>query len=458
MSATSTVAPVAVAEPAIRKTTAPVRSLSAFRKVWPRLLAGLRTVAGWLPLTWLGLLTSVLLVWLLRSYGIARKDMILLALSLGGLALVGCSVLFVVATALWLRLSKRGLRQPKLTLEAGSPCRTGYLLGRITWNPLVNVRLDWESPRGAGVRLVATWEGRAEEVTPAGRGLTGVVVRRFTVTDVLGLARLSFRRREMREVEIRPACGRMPALPLLPQTVAGDDFEDPEGRPVGDLNEMRQYAPGDPLRLVLWKVYARTGELLVRAPERSAARSERTLAYLVAAEADEPAAGIARTTLETGLLGEDFVFAAGDGPLARTAAEAIEQIVRSASARDSAAVGLGSLLEQGSHEGLRACLLFVPGQPGRWLDTVADILASHPGPFRVLIGVDGIAPRRAGGRWRRLLLREAPAAGARADDVWRVYETLAKLAAEVCVLDRLSGEAIQPAALAAAAGARPARA
>ncbi|MBI1917080.1 MAG: hypothetical protein HYS12_20430 [Planctomycetes bacterium] len=183
-----------------------------------------------MPLTPLGLLTVVLLVWMMRTFGIARKDMVLLAVALGGLALVGGSVLFVAATGLWLRFARGPRGQEWLSLEAGSPCRTGYLLGRITWNPLVNVGLTWETPPGLSVRLVATWEGLAEEITPSERALCGDVVRRFTLTDILGLARLSFRRREAREVEIRPACGRVPALPLLPQTVAGDDREDPERR------------------------------------------------------------------------------------------------------------------------------------------------------------------------------------------------------------------------------------
>ena len=50
---------------------------------------------------------------------------------------------------------------------------------------------------------------------------------------------------------------------------SGDAVSHPAGRQEGELIEMRRYGPGDPLRHVLWKTYARTRRLLVRMHERA---------------------------------------------------------------------------------------------------------------------------------------------------------------------------------------------
>src|SRR5262249_27748597 len=136
------------------------------------------------------------------------------------------------------------------------------------------------------------------------------VVRRFLVSDVFGLGRFTVRRRSAQKIHVRPATGGVNGLELLPQYDRGDLTAHPEGTPEGDLVEMRGYGAGDPLKRVLWKVYARTGRLLVRMPERAVSPCERTLAYLVASLADEPSAGLARAVLESGALGADFLFAA----------------------------------------------------------------------------------------------------------------------------------------------------
>src|SRR5207302_1043248 len=102
------------------------------------------------------------------------------------------------------------------------------------------------------------------------------------------------------------------------------EMEHPRGKPDGELIEMRSYAPGDPMRMILWKVYARTGQLLVREPERAVARCQKSLVYFVAGSGDSASAGVARTALETGLFGPDFVFGAdGRGAPATIPADAI---------------------------------------------------------------------------------------------------------------------------------------
>ena len=403
-----------------------------------------RTVAGWVPLTLLGAVAVPVLVFVYWILGLDRNDMVVQALAEGGLAVVAGAALLVVGVGLWLRFRRQGPAAP-LAFEADNPFRTGYCLGRIGWLPLVRIEIAWESPRGVAVRCLTGGRGAVEEATASERGLREEVVRRVRVSDVFGLARVTFRRRLAQQVRVAPHCGKVRALSLFPQHAAGDELAHPEGRAEGDLLEMRRYGPGDPLKHVLWKIYARTGRLLVRTPERAVAPCDRTMAYLIAADGDEPAAGVARAVLENGLFGPDFLFGAdGEGESVRTVPEAVEQILRSAEAHGEGAVGLEKFLDHGETLDFRACLLFAPCRPGPWLERVARLMAGRRGPFRVVIGGDGVRPagRR---RWLTQLLFQAAAdAAARTADVRSICQRLQRLGADVCVIDRPLGRIIPP--------------
>jgi hypothetical protein len=405
-------------------------------------LRGARQVLDYVPVTLLGLLTLPLLLGLLFAYGLGRQDHVLLGVSVCGLALVGLALLAVGLTSLCLWASAGRREQPPLELEAGVPVRTGSRVRLAGWLPLVKVEWTWEEPAGAAVRVVPEGASLAEEVTAEQRGVHAAVVRRFTVSDVFGLARWSFRRRSRQPVKIAPSRGQVEVLSILPQHESGDALAHPEGKPEGDRLELRNYAPGDPLKHVLWKTYARTGRLLVRAPERAVKPCERTLAYLVAAPGDEPSAGVARALLESGGLGRDLLFAAGDEDPTREPREAREQVIRSARDRSGVAAGLETLLAQGEAQGVQACVLFVPPEPGEWLDRVAAQVARHRGPFRALVAVDGVAgPARGFSLWD-LLLWATREPGTRPEDLRTVCERLAAAGAEVTVVNRKTGEIV----------------
>jgi Protein of unknown function DUF58 len=318
---------------------------------------------------------------------------------------------------------------------------TDYRIRLLSWLPLVKVHWTWEQPAGVQVRIVSRWGSLREEVTAEQRAERPNVVRLFVVSDLLGLARFSFRKRQNRELTIAPHRGNLQDLQLVPQHDAGDAQGHPQGPPQGDLLEMRAYAPGDPLKNVLWKVFARTGQLLVRMPERAVQPCERTLAYLVAGPGDEPAAGIARKVLETGMLGRDFLFGA-DGEDAPTSSvdEAVRQIVRSANAWRYGAVGLEKFLALGAAEGIQACTLFVPARPGSWLNRVAVLLARHPGPFRVLVGVDGLQTGAKRTWLGKLLLWQERSTANQPEEVLQVIEPLQHAGAQVIVVDRTAGK------------------
>ena len=163
----------------------------------------------------------------------------------------------------------------------------------------------------------------------------------------------------------------------------------PAGRVEGDLVEMRQYAYGDSMRHILWKVYARSRKLLVRMPERALAPGPVSVAFFVAGPEDEASAGAARLYLEAGLLGADLVFSAdGSSAPARSARDAVEQLVDSASKREHGAEALDAAASQIDPGRLTSCVLFVPPVDGAWRERVVGFVKKHGLDASVIIGVD----------------------------------------------------------------------
>ncbi len=399
----------------------------------------------WIPITWRGALAAPLLTLIYHVYFVGRKDEVVGALSRCGLGLMAVLLVLVLGTSVWLRLRRQPSTAASLDLEANVPLRTGYSLGYIAWNPLIKIDLTWQQPAGVSVRAVPVGGRFVEEVTAGQRGTSSDIVRRFRVTDILGLTRFTVCRRAVQEVVIRPYRGPARRMPPLVQYVAGDQKEHPEGRREGDLIEMRRYTPGDPLKLVLWKVYARTGRMLVRMPERAVRPCQKMLSYFVASQGDEATAGIARAMLEGAEPGQDYLFAAdGTDSPTRLLREAVDQLVRSAGARSCGGLGLGKFLGQCEAAGGAACVLFVPSEPGPWLGRVAEQLARRRGTCRAIVGIDGLQRPPEDFSLRRLLVSRPASSGAKPADVSQVCQALSKCGAEVWVVDRISGRSYRP--------------
>lgn len=400
------------------------------------------------PLTPLGLAVGAAGVWLSLSVAASETDYVLWAAGRAALAVVLAALALVMVAGLRVALAGRRLRDGRdVELESGLTGETGIRVPCMRGWPLVSVRMVWEEPREIEVTLEPRG-GRCDElIRPALRGDSVRVRRRYLVEDIFGFARIGLSFRASQRVRVLPSRARVTAH-LISRFLEGDALSHPDGPPDGELLEMRRYAHGDPLRHVLWKAFARTRKLLVRAPERAITPNPSAIAYFVAGPGDEPVAGAARFFVEEGLLGQEFLFGCdGAAEPAHDAEEALEQIIASARARDRGATGL-----HGFVGGLRApqrtsCLLFVPPRPGRWLRRVEREVRRLPG-VRVVSAVDAGIEAPRGGRLRRLLFRPEV-------DRQRTHrglgEVLRRLRAaginDLYVIHRPSGELLGPAQL-----------
>ncbi|MDP3273970.1 MAG: DUF58 domain-containing protein [Deltaproteobacteria bacterium] len=370
------------------------------------------------PLTPLGAVVSVLGGLALYYLGIKRVDLVVLAMAGVTVMLSVLSVLFVSLTAVALKVkisrTLAKVTRDSLALECGFATRPGFDLPSLWWVPFVTVRWEWVTPE-ATVRVVKERRRLHEEVIPVRRGLFSEVVRRVEVSDPFGLARCAFRVRDPRAARALPSVGALKRVEVVRTLAPGEDMPNPKGGPDGERADMRAYSPGDPIKFILWKVFARTGDLVLRAPERAFSPAKQTTAYVVSGEGDEAAAGVARLLVETRSLGTQWVLGAdGSDDEARGPQQAMELIARSGNTpRADGALGLAAFLKRHASAGGRVVVL-CPATPGPWLERARAAAAQGRasgtlGAVEFIVCADGVAPTVKRSRLRRWLFDSKPA-------------------------------------------------
>jgi hypothetical protein len=403
----------------------------------------LRRAADLVPVTWRGALLASLSALGLWRFGLGASDLVLFVLGCTGLALVACSLAMVVPAAIYWRRRVRPDEATALGLECGTPIRTGFQVPALSFLPTVRLDWEWIDPPGVQVRVRRAADRLAEESVASRRCLQDSIVRRFAVADVFGLAKVSWRTTAATPITILPHVGRLRSVPVLRSLGGGEGIPRSTGTPDGDRIEIRRYVPGDPVRSILWRSFAKTRSLNVRLPERTISPTRRTFAYLVTGSDDEAAAGAARAAIESGALGDEWTFSAdGSEEPADDRGKALEQIARSGSATPSdgttSRVGIEAFVDRLAHEVGFHCVVFAPARAGKWLERCLALSERHPGMLSFVLATDGWDARAASSRWKKLLLRDAgvePPVG----DPTPVFRQLARAGAAVLIANRADG-------------------
>jgi len=426
------------------------------RRAGKKIASALRTARNVFPLTVKGVLLLGGSGLALKWYGLAHIDLLLLVVGGVGLALGALAFLVVTPAAIVLFLSqRRPVEGLPLTLTTGFAARTGFTLRSVWFVPLLAIEWTWETP-DAEVRTDSEQGRRREWIQPRRRALLDHVTRRFTVGDAWGLAKVSFARSEPRSVRIVPFVGALRGVPVVRALAGGDDFYDPLGAPQGDRADMRAYGPGDPVRLILWKVFAKSRALMVRTPERARSPTQKTVAYVVAGPGDEAAAGAARAAVQNGALGRAWRLGADGCDTDATTLEAAEELfARSGNAAlERGGEGLAPFLDRVAGEGAgRAAaraVVFVPARPGPWMAHVVAAARSQKkaagasgasSGIEILVCTDGVANEPVRSLWARLLTAPPPFDSARAAqrDLTAVTTALGAAHVPIVLIDRAAG-------------------
>ncbi|MEL6184979.1 MAG: DUF58 domain-containing protein [Myxococcota bacterium] len=396
-------------------------------------------VRRWTLLTDLGVLVALAGFVLLRFYGLPRSDFVAQMAGAGALGLVALgliSVLFGVVVHALDGVGGTGAVGDPLAFEAWRGHAAGPPWPVFFW-PLVDANVRILAPEG----LETSRQGRKERLSGRHRAAATGLERAIVIEDAFGLVRAELRRQERRTVLVSPYLGALDGAPALTALAPGETRGHPLGRPAGDRVEMRPYVPGDPLRLVLWKIYARTGGLYVRTPERALDEEVEVHAHLVAGPGDEPSAASAWVAITRGHLGPRWSFGA-DGTSERTSEVGAAQSMIAASRRARRCGGqLEAVLSQTQKNAGTRLVLFVPCRLGPWLSTTAASMRPVADRSTIVVGHDRPLDAASGRSW----LRAEPRGGEGRDgrptpaELDEIVQTFARLGAVVIRVDRETG-------------------
>jgi len=354
------------------------------------------------PLTPVGAAALACALHLLSAYGEGERD-VLLAVSMKLVAaLLGILVALTLLEA-W-RLRRWARRQPPLPAveaEVGQDLSTGLTLPGMGVSRLFNVRVRWLAPQVLSHELVRGEGGLLELVRFGRRGRVERAWRELMVEDVFGFCAVRWRWAQRADLTLLPRSSAAAAAPLL-QVQDGEDLYDPAGQPDGDLVELRRYQEGDPLKLVMWRLYARSRQLMVRTPERAQSLKRDLVAYLLADPTDEPSASTARAYLERGLLGDDFTLLAdGCRGGATELKGALEHLLSSAAGEPLDALPQLLALPPARQRG---CVLFCSAATP--VELLLTAVRALPSPPLVVLSFPELAAAGARGGLRGVFLRE----------------------------------------------------
>ncbi|MCB9666813.1 MAG: DUF58 domain-containing protein [Myxococcales bacterium] len=391
------------------------------------------------PVTWLGILVGAVSVFALQVIGRAQQDLIILVAGYVGIAILALSIVSVVVATLLIKLRLRRFWPDgaHMKLETQTATYTGQSVASWSWFPLVNLSWQWVSPLGCQLTIEREGGQYRERVTAEERGVFHAIERRVVVADVMGLSRIALRHHQHAEVEISPCVGKLGKTAVLHAYMGGEDLVHPYGLPEGDRIDLIRYAPGDPARLIHWKLYARTRKLLRRTPERSLSITHRVVAYLVTGQGDDASAGAARVTIAQGGLGEDWVFSAdGLSEAAETETRALYLVRCSKSVQHDGPSRLHDFVRRHTHGQPTSVLIFVPPVMREdWLRSLVMIAREHDGPLRVIVGIDQGAASAARRSVKRWLFKQEP----RVEETDRVMLELGRHRIDAVLIERQTG-------------------
>lgn len=367
-------------------------------------------VAGYFPLTVSGfiLLTATSIALYFRGY--QRLDLVALATGVSVLTAWSLFAVWLMTSFLWYRKRIAALKQPSaLDLVSGREVFSGFTVPGRAFLPFVQLR--WTAVGlEADTSLVYRAGQWREFLRCRRRCLKSSQRRRFTLRDTLGLSSVSWEVESGQSVRVLPYTGRLEQPSILLSLVSGEDISDPRGDPTGDRVDMRQYQRGDPMKFILWKVYSRSGRVMVRVPERALAARPRACCYLLSGPHDEPSAAIARVLIEHRLLGEGWRFAAdGNSEHTGVSEEALNRIAESGNVSTPTTEGLERFLVGAEKDGFGFCLILAPPGDSDYAARVLAVSGSRQMQCRVWIGLDlEDSPRTMKEKWLRKLSDSGP--------------------------------------------------
>lgn len=299
-----------------------------------------------LLLTLRGLLCVAVILYLISGPVSQQSDIVASVLSF---SLLGVLVLLGTVTFLKGRSLRRWLSVDVSVVSAGEPAsatageRTALLikLSPCRVPPFFTLELRISFEEGEIVVPVSQFEGGSkvvwgvrEPITFPHRGIWSLRSVQCQLIDRLGLCSFEWEKGDVGG----PFAATLPqifedSLPILSSSHRAGDILAHANERLGDPFDMKPYHPSDGLRRILWKVYAKTGELVARHAESAVTPEGQVVVFCFAnRREDDVAAGCLAYLRRLESLDLSIFFGCeglSDGVIARSSIEAERDLLRS---------------------------------------------------------------------------------------------------------------------------------
>lgn len=281
-----------------------LRSLQRSYRFVGRLLT---PIIGWQPFSVRGLLALTLSLVSLKVFAFPESDLVATMIGGGLLGILTLCVLTLYFSRFRLGKSLSAqLRFDEHQALSKTPVPAGIILSGSHIPPFFSLKVRREFlHRGAdsSLHLVKGKDNGEmrhliDTVSFAHRGYWPVQRLALSLGDSLGLTRLSWTLAVESGVEVSAATIPIRDIPVVAASArAGDQLSETRDR-AGDLFDIKAYDPSDGVRKILWKTFAKSGQLVVRRPEPAVIPEGEVAIYLVAGIFDDHVAGALQSYLQ----------------------------------------------------------------------------------------------------------------------------------------------------------------
>lgn len=176
---------------------------------------------------------------------------------------------------------------------SGAPVSCTTSISGLSLPTFFSLSLERVFARGEAASAIHYLSGKQLELTLQDyitfphRGVWNLQLLRFQLRDYFGLVKLAWTVPCPAMIEVFPPLAEA-QLPDLSSSVSrnGDTISELSTRN-GDYFDIKNYDPSDGIKRILWKSYARSGELVVRRPEPALSPEGEVSIFLIAGKMDD---------------------------------------------------------------------------------------------------------------------------------------------------------------------------
>lgn len=229
------------------------------------------------PLTGRGILLVALACYLLLGPVASQSDIVSASLAYGLLATIASVFILVTVGAFVLRSRPLcSITAPSERTVSGAETRIIFTIRALRVPPGTWLEISLQFAHGPSPSRVLRISGASSQerklhldLTFPHRGAWDISSIRCSLRDITGFTRYSWRIPYSDVINVYPPTVLDTSLPLLSSTQRpGDTVTDTLNRQ-GDPFDIKPYHPSDGIKKIVWKAFAKSGELLSRHPEAS---------------------------------------------------------------------------------------------------------------------------------------------------------------------------------------------